>query len=62
MAYAGRLSNGLSRDEFFEGFSVPRYKELMKVFKGLVMVEQLGSGVPRILKSYRKECFTLTFF
>ncbi len=54
---AGGLPEGLNQDEFFEGFSVPRNKELMRVFKDLGMVEQLGSGVPRILNSYGKECF-----
>lgn len=29
----------------------------MRIFKDLDMVEQLGSGVPRILKVYSKECF-----
>ena len=29
----------------------------MRVFKDLDLVEQLGSGIPRILESYRKECF-----
>lgn len=54
---AGSLPEGLSKDEFFEGYSVPRNKELMRVFKDLEMVEQLGSGVPRILEYYGKACF-----
>jgi len=54
---AGALPEGLSESEFFEGFSVPRNKELMRVFKDLELVEQLGSGIPRILESYGKECF-----
>lgn len=29
----------------------------MRIFKDLGMVEQLGSGVPRILDSYNKGCF-----
>ena len=29
----------------------------MRVFKDLDLVEQLGSGVPRILEYYGKECF-----
>ena len=29
----------------------------MRIFKDLGMVEQLGSGVPRILESYGRECF-----
>ena len=53
----GSLPEGLSESEFFEGFSVPRNKELMRIFKDLDLVEQLGSGIPRILRSYGKECF-----
>lgn len=29
----------------------------MRVYRDLELVEQLGSGVPRILESYGKECF-----
>jgi len=29
----------------------------MRVYKDLDLVEHLGSGVPRILESYLKECF-----
>ena len=57
---AGGIPEGLSKQEFFEGYSVPRNKELMRVFKDLNLVEQLGSGVPRILESYNKKCFTFT--
>ena len=32
----------------------------MRVFRDLDLVEHLGSGVPRILKSYGKECFKFT--
>lgn len=31
--------------------------ELMRVYKDLEMVEQLGSGIPRILETYGRECF-----
>lgn len=54
---AGSLPEGLSEQEFFEGFSVPRNKELMRIFKDLELVEQLGSGIPRILDHYGKESF-----
>ena len=54
---AGSLPEGLSKEDFFEGVSIPRNKELMRVYKDLELVEQLGSGVPRILRSYGKECF-----
>lgn len=29
----------------------------MRIYKNLKLVEHLGSGIPRILKSYPKECF-----
>lgn len=54
---SGSLPDGLSQEEFFEGFSVPRNKELMRIFKDLDLVEQLGSGVPRILRAYSRDCF-----
>jgi len=54
---AGSLPEGLSRDEFFEGFSIPRNKELMRIYKDLEMVEQLGSGIPRILEHYGRDRF-----
>jgi ATP-dependent DNA helicase RecG len=57
---AGGLPEGLNQEEFFLGYSVPRNKELMRIFKDLGMVEQLGSGVPRILESYGRECFTFS--
>jgi len=56
-AYAGSLPKGLSQQEFFEGYSVPRNQEIMRIFKDLGLVEHLGSGVPRILESYDKDCF-----
>ncbi|WP_300435448.1 Fic family protein [Christiangramia sp.] len=57
---AGSLPDGLSKSEFFEGFSIPRNKELMRVYKDLDLVEQLGSGIPRILKYYDKTCFSFS--
>ena len=31
-------------DEFFNGVSIPRNKELMRIFRDVEMVESLGSG------------------
>ena len=56
----GSLPQGMTEKEFFEGYSVRRNKELMRVFRDLDLVEHLGSGVPRILRSYGKECFKFT--
>ena len=47
----------LSQEEFFDGISAPRNKELMRVFKDVRLVEQLGSGVQRILKAYDRSVF-----
>lgn len=53
----GGLFDGMTQADFFEGLSCPRNKEIIRIFKDLGMVEQLGSGVPRILRAYPKECF-----
>lgn len=57
---AGGLPEQLSREEFFQGFSIPRNQEIMRIFKDLGMVEHLGSGIPRILKAYSEKCFQFT--
>jgi len=54
---SGGLPQELSQEEFFEGISAPRNKELMRVFKDVKLVEQLGSGVQRILKKYDRSIF-----
>ena len=54
---SGGLPQELNQEEFFEGISAPRNKELMRVFKDVKLVEQLGSGIQRILKSYDKSIF-----
>ena len=54
----GGLYIGIEKD-FFGGCSVPRNKEIMRVFRDLEIVEHLGSGVPRILKAYGKEAFEI---
>lgn len=54
------LPEGLSQTEFFEGYSIPRNKELMRIFKDLDMVEHLGSGLPRITEFFGPECFRFT--
>ncbi len=41
---AGGLPDALTQEEFFDGVSIPRNKELMRIFKDLDMVEQLGFG------------------
>ena len=38
----GGLFEGMIQEDFFDGLSLPRNKELMRVYKDLGMVEQLG--------------------
>ena len=57
---AGGLPEELSKEEFFQGFSIPRNQEMMRIFKDLEMVEHLGSGIPRILEHYNEESFKFT--
>ncbi|MEO5787720.1 MAG: hypothetical protein ACOH2D_10750 [Gelidibacter sp.] len=40
---------------------MPRNKELMRIFKDLDLVEQLGSEIPRILQAYPKDCFQFSY-
>ena len=57
---AGAVHPGPEREDFFAGYSMPRNKALMRVFKDLGMVEYLGSGMPRILKVYPQKAFTFS--
>lgn len=56
----GGLVEGLSIDEFFSGRSMPRNRELMRVFRDLEFAEHLGSGMNRILRAYDKSIFHLS--
>lgn len=51
---------GIDKDTFFKGYSNPVNREIMRIYKDLDMVEQLGSGMPRILSFYKKEDFEFT--
>jgi len=56
----GGLIEGLSEEEFYNGRSMPRNRELMRVFRDLEFVEHLGSGMNRILEVYDKGIFNLS--
>ena len=53
----GGLPQGLSQEEFLEVVTAPRNKELIRVFKDVDLIENIGSGVLRILDAYDKSCF-----
>ena len=57
---AGRLPESMSREEFFSGISIPRNKELMRIYRDVELVESRGSGIPRILNAYGENCFKFT--
>ncbi len=53
----GGIQEGVTQKEFLEGFSNPRNPELMRIFRDLSFVEQLGTGIQRVLKVYPKDIF-----
>ncbi len=56
----GGLVTGLSLEEFFAGRSMPRNREIMRVYRDLDLVEQLGSGMSRILSVYSADVFKVS--
>jgi predicted HTH transcriptional regulator len=55
----GGLVEGLTLEKFYSGTSMPRNREIMRIFKDLEFVEQLGSGIPKIVKKYGKTAISL---
>jgi len=56
----GGLVEGLTETDFYQCRSMPRNRELMRVFRDMELVEQIGSGMSRILKTYDRSIFELT--
>ena len=56
----GGLVEGLTQDEFFKCCSKPRNREIMRIFKDLDYVEQLGSCTRKTFKVYDKSIFEFT--
>jgi len=56
---AGGLSVIKNEEHFFQGYSTPVNREIMRIYKDLEMVEHLGSGMNRILSFYSKEDFII---
>jgi predicted HTH transcriptional regulator len=54
----GGLPLGLSQENFFRCRSMPRNRELMRVFHDVDLVEQLGSGMSRMMEVYDRSIFT----
>ncbi len=60
----GSLLPGMTREDLLSGCSRIRNRELMRVFRDVELVEQLGSGMRRMLDAYSPDIFryTETFF
>lgn len=56
----GGMSTIKNLEDFFEGYSKPINREIMRIYKDLGLVEHLGSGLNRIIKAYKKESFLVT--
>ncbi len=56
----GGLVDGLSEEDFFNGRSMPRNRELMRIFRDMKLVEHLGTGMGRILSAYDKSIFHIS--
>jgi predicted HTH transcriptional regulator len=56
----GGLVEGLAEADFFKCRSMPRNRELMRVFRDMELVEQIGSGMSRILRAYDRSIFELS--
>ncbi len=54
---AGGLPTELSKQDFLNGVVYRRNRELIKVFQDLDLMENVGSGILRILESYNEDCF-----
>ena len=59
LIFHGDLPEGLSEDMFFKGVSRPRNREILRIFHDVDMVEQLGSGMNRILQYHDKGIFEI---
>jgi len=55
----GGLVDGMTLENFYSGTSMPRNREIMRVFKDLNYVEQLGNGIPKIVNKYGREAITV---
>lgn len=50
----GGLVRGISKDDMLLGVSILRNKNLANVFYRLKLIEAFGTGIPKIMESYRK--------
>ncbi len=56
----GGLPLGLTNEEFYNGVSKPRNRQLMEIFARLGVVEHTGHGIPTIIQKYGKDVFEIS--
>ena len=56
----GGLIDGMSKEELVSGCSRPRNREIMRIFKDVDLVEQLGTGMNRMMKVYTPDIFVVS--
>lgn len=55
----GGLTNGMTKEQFYQGISKPRNATLMRIFLNMGLTEHTGHGVPTIIERYGKEVFEI---
>lgn len=50
----------MSKEELVSGCSRPRNREIMRIFKDVDLVEQLGTGMNKMMKAYTPDIFTVS--
>lgn len=53
----GGLPYNATKEDFYKGHSKPVHPELMRIFKDLDLVENMGTGIRKILRIYGKDIF-----
>jgi len=56
---SGGLAADLSAEDLFKCRSMPRNRELMRVFRDVGLAGQIGSGIGQILRAYERTVFEL---
>lgn len=56
----GGLIDGMTKEEFLSGISRPRNREIMRIFRDVDLVEQLGTGMEKILSTYNSNIFKIS--
>jgi predicted HTH transcriptional regulator len=54
----GGLPMGITQDEFFDGASRPRNPGIMRIFRDIELVEQLGTGLKKLTNAYGREAYS----